>query len=56
MGYWVAERKTGALFYQVTPRVRLRWGFFDKEHLRELMEKKEITNLDYLEALLDIDL
>ena len=55
MGYWITDRKTGTLYYQVTRRVRVPWNDFNKETLERLLKHKQIFNLDYLEALLDIE-
>jgi len=54
VGYWVSDHKTGVLYYQVNRRVRLTWQLFNMEHLQELMKQKQISNLDFLEAILDL--
>lgn len=54
MGYWITDRKSGNLYYQVSKRVRLYWHEFDMEHLNYFLNSKQITNLEFLEAVLDL--
>jgi hypothetical protein len=54
MAHWITDPKTGILCYQVSKRVKLTWYEFNMEILQYLLQSKQITNLEFLEALLDL--